>query len=205
MHTPSGIDPLDPESLSALCDGEADDADAARWLQTWAEDDATTHERWHRYHLIGDVLRSADLGRQIEHDSAFLATLRQRLHESAGADTSPVVTPAAKPASAPLINLDAARLRARQTTRRWAMPAGIAAGVALVAGLFTLVHRPAADESWAATDGADREVRMVDRNSRRDPRLDSYLAAHRQFQPATALGPSSGFLRSAAYEIGPDR
>ncbi|MEY4750633.1 MAG: hypothetical protein RIQ60_2847 [Pseudomonadota bacterium] len=216
MYTPSGRAPLDPESLSALCDGELDDAHTERWLQAWAEDESM-HERWHQYHLIGDALRSSDLGGDLAHDNAFLLAVRQRLSEvvadSPDDQVAPMGTrpvgrvPSAEAATAiaPVRSLDDARQRRRLHMRRWSVPAGIAAGVALVAGLFTLVHRPASEEGLAAADGADREVKLVDRNGRRDPRLDTYLAAHRQFQPATALGQSSGFLRSAAYEVGPDR
>jgi sigma-E factor negative regulatory protein RseA len=219
MHSPDSDDTLDPASLSALCDGEVEDAVASPWLQAWSGD-AELRERWHRYAVIGDVMRSSDLGRGAGDASAFLATLRVRLQAPAAPEAPDVALPQDLPApgaagqrspvsaavadSAVVITLDDARRRQHRRTRRWAMPAGIAAGVALVAGLLVVGREPA-DDSLARADGSDREVRLVDRNGRRDPRMDSYLAAHRQFQPATALGPSSGFLRSAAYEVGPDR
>ena len=58
---------------------------------------------------------------------------------------------------------------------------------------------------YANPPAAGEGGRVIDRNGRRDPRLDAYLAAHRQFQGGPALGPGTGFMRSAAYEVGPQR
>jgi sigma-E factor negative regulatory protein RseA len=38
----------------------------------------------------------------------------------------------------------------------------------------------------------------------RDPRLDRYLLAHKQFAGTSVLGPTSGLLRNAAVEV-PER
>jgi sigma-E factor negative regulatory protein RseA len=232
MHPSPSAAPIDPARLSALHDGEADDAALTECLAQWSQDDAL-RDRWHRYQLVGDVLRAADLGRGAAADAAFLATLRQRLADepaiqptdallAAGPATTglgrgaaaptPTPTPAAAGAAAgasPLhgvVDLDAARVRWRPRTRRWAMPAGIAAGVALVAGLVALNRQPAdGDDNVALVGGREVGVRLLDRNGQRDARFDSYLAAHRQFQPANALGPSPGLMRSAVYETGPER
>ena len=54
--------------LSAAVDGEAAALDKASQLWRSSEDARAT---WHRYHLIGDVMRSAELARQPARDAAF--------------------------------------------------------------------------------------------------------------------------------------
>ncbi|MFY9513712.1 MAG: sigma-E factor negative regulatory protein, partial [Rubrivivax sp.] len=56
--------------LSALVDGECDSARAG--CDAWRED-ADARATWHRYQLIGDVLRSDDLATHPQRDAAFLA------------------------------------------------------------------------------------------------------------------------------------
>ncbi|MDB5818796.1 MAG: hypothetical protein JWQ11_2436, partial [Rhizobacter sp.] len=72
------FDAASADGLSALIDGEADSAIAARWCEQWRVDDKTRCD-WHAYQLIGDVLRSEDLASTGQADSAFLMSLRGRL------------------------------------------------------------------------------------------------------------------------------
>lgn len=192
------------ERLSALIDGELPSDEVAAACRAW-RDDADCRARWHAHHLIGDVLRSPDLAVRPAADEAFLQRLRGRLADEpallapapwvgAGVPTSPELPVLRPPVRRPAL-------------RRWAAPAGIAAGVALVVGTLTVV-RPGVEPLSAAPGLARVEpaasetelVRVANGAMIRDARLDRYLAAHKQFHGSTALGPSSGFLRSATHE-----
>jgi sigma-E factor negative regulatory protein RseA len=95
---------------------------------------------------------------------------------------------------------------------RWAIPLGLAAGLALVLGtLLVLRQDPLADAPALVADARPapslQRVELAAAASSpsapvllRDPRLDRYLAAHKQFQSANAMGPSTGFIRSATYD-----
>ncbi len=209
------------EGLSAFADGEADARLGAALSVAW-RDDAAVRERWHRYHLIGDVLRSEELA-GAGRDAAFLARLRERL-----ADEPVVLAPAAPVQAAG----DAQAARAsRRLARRWAPPAALAAGFMVVAvGAVTLMRpvsepaapvlavapAPAPAPALRAATGGGGEVGSVAGQSApltlaadadavpglliRDARLDAYLAAHKQFGGSSALGLPSGFLRAATHE-----
>lgn len=149
------------EPLSALVDGDASAlAEAcARW-----RDDAESRQRWHAYHLIGDVLRSDDLASPPAHDAAFLRTLRDRLGRE------PVVL-----APAP------------RRHRHWLLPgAAAAAGFVAVAGVVVVLRNagPAAETPVAAAAGTGTGVVpvvdvTVQQTVIRDPKLERLLAMHR--------------------------
>jgi sigma-E factor negative regulatory protein RseA len=215
------------EDLSALCDGEAS-ADSARLLVRQWSTDAALRQRWHEYALVGDVLRSSDLAGNSRGDNTFVARLRQRMaaegltgakQPGAVVTIPPRTRPPVEPATAavvethaeqaraaPTIDLAAARALRNRRLRRWSAPVGVAAGVALVAGVVLLGRsQDGGDNAILAAGGPDTQVRMIDRNARHDPRFDPYLAAHKQFQPAVVLAPSSGLLRNATYDVGTER
>jgi sigma-E factor negative regulatory protein RseA len=211
MTAESGQRSAGEEAWSALVDGQADPAQASRLCGQWRTD-VRLRESWHAYHLIGDALRSDELAGGAR-DAAFVGKLRVRLA------SEPVVL---APPSSGASDIRAAGSAAprRRLLRRWGAPVGVAAGVALVAGTLTVTRVAPPGSSIApasltaaapttvtpvvrATDIASGEivdgsgsgvVRVV-----RDPRLDSYLAAHKQLQGASALGPTPEFLRSATY------
>ncbi len=149
------------EQLSALADGDAGAlAEAcARW-----RDDPEARQRWHAYHLIGDVLRSDDLASPPGHDAAFLSALRGRL------EREPVVL-----APAP------------RRHRHWLLPgAAAAAGFVAVAGVVGVLRNgapPAETPVAAAPAPAGNVVPVVDIPATntliRDPKLDRLLAMHR--------------------------
>jgi len=201
------------QALSALTDGEADAALAASLSAAWRENPGL-RERWHAYHLVGDVLRSDDLA-DCRHDSAFLQRLRLRLEQE------PVVlAPSAVNAS------PAAPTRASaggSALRRWATPAAIAAGFVAVAGVLTVTRVPLEPDAAvpqlaqavpssagqgvpglvgpvAVIDAAPEREEFAGGVLIRDARLDQYLTAHKQFGGSSALGVPSGFLRSATFE-----
>lgn len=177
--------------LSALADGEA--SSLAQACQAW-RDDARARETWHAYHLIGDVLRSEELAHAPARDEAFLAGLRQRL--------------AAEPAVlAPAPLRAAAAARARQP---WLVPAAVAAGFVVVAGVLVVTRTGQPDAAVAAPTLAAASSPGVLRvgnavavpaaapastNLIRDARLDEYLRAHQAAREGVAVAAPGGGLR----------
>lgn len=126
------------QSLSALVDGEATAQEVARACAQW-RNDPQARERWHSYHLIGDVMRSEDLA-QADRGADFLQSFRERL-----AQEPVVLAPAAAQATAgaqPASGAQPPILRKRV----WAGPLSVAAGIVLVVG--ALVNGP-----WLAGGG----------------------------------------------------
>jgi sigma-E factor negative regulatory protein RseA len=193
MKNDPAVNPDDMRRLlSAIADGEAGAAEVASGCRAWAAD-ARLHERWHAYHLIGDVLRSEDLAHAPRHDQAFLERLRLRL------DAEPaVLAPTPLPQSV-----------APATSRRhgWRLPLAMAAGVTALAAVLVLAMAPTEDGApsiarapqavvpvAASVAQGPQEVaavsvpalepvpaggRMV-----RDAQLDRYLRAHRDYAAA---------------------
>ncbi len=170
--------------MSALADGEAAGAEVGRGCGAWAAGDAVTRERWHAYHLIGDVLRSEDLAGRPARDRAFLQRLSARL------DAEPAVL-----APAPLRPAIAPRRRG------WLLPTALAAGLMAVAAGLVVAIDPGSDGAGApalaaapaqvspaavvAAASAAPEVLPSGGRVVRDAQLDRYLRAHRDY--ATAL------------------
>lgn len=197
---------LQPEDLSALCDGEVDAATVTAVSAAW-RDDESLRARWHCYQLIGDVLRSDDLACSPAADAAFLSALRERL-----ASEPVVLAPrVAEPTLEPLATAPA--------RRRWLSSGAIAAGFVAVAGAV-FVLRPATEEPSAqlalqqpvaapqvlaaAEPESEPLATVASSGLVRDAGLDRYLAAHQQFGGSSALAVPSGFMRNATYE-GPSR
>lgn len=179
--------------LSAMADGEADDAELGRGLAAWAGAEPQARQCWHAYLLIGDVLRSEDLASAPDRDRGFLQRLSARL-----ADEPAVLAPQPLPAAP-----------AAGRRRSWALPVALAAGVMGLASALVLSLGPAGsgapapllarapDAAAPATVSAAASVapaqasvdvaEAVPPGGRvvRDARLDSYLRAHRDY--ATAL------------------
>jgi sigma-E factor negative regulatory protein RseA len=202
----------DDEALSALMDGDATESGLIRTCRHWRHDERLRRD-WHAYHVIGDVLRSEELADHAAADERFLQTLRSRLAQE------PVVLAPILPTIEPALDPSAATGPAQVLTlpsrraglRRWGAPIGIAAGVMLVAsavmvtrpdgptpsGLVAAVSQPATPEPAPTL--------LPDRQRAQAAQFDPYFSAHQQFQNATAIGPASSFLRSAAYEAGEAR
>lgn len=200
--------------LSALMDGDRQAADGA--CRAWS-DAASARADWHAYHVIGEVLRSEDAACSATRDARFLGRLRERLA------AEPVVL-------APV----AARVPVR-ARRAWMAPAAVAAGFVAVAGVLlatrlapsgespdaapALARSPGAEAPAAALAGlrplpAPGSAVATDpgvvalRNGAtliRDPELDRYLAAHRQYANASPLAVPGGVVRSATVVAGPGR
>jgi sigma-E factor negative regulatory protein RseA len=139
--TPRSADAHVSEALSALADGQADDAQMARALSAWREDpQARSH--WQAIHLTGDALRSADLPLAGgSSDDAFLARMRERMAGEpvvlAPAALAPTLAPAAAVPGVAVSVASVASLR----RRTWAGPLAMAASfVFLMSGLVALVQ-----------------------------------------------------------------
>lgn len=201
--------------MSALADGEADAAELGRGCALWAGD-ATARERWHAYHLIGDVLRSEDLAHRPPHDQDFLRRLSVRLQ--------------AEPATLAPAAPGASQAPAR---RGWVLPAAMAAAVMALAtavGLWSAndeaasppqlamapaaapVPKSAAPAAPSATAAATAlaqtaptvaEAVPVGGRVVRDAQLDRYLRAHREYAaalPGSLPGGSGRSMATVSYE-----
>lgn len=205
------------ERLSALADGELDDAGSvAAACAQWREH-GEARSTWHTYQLIGDVLRSDDLACDAARHGRFMASLRTRLA------AEPVVLAPSAAAAVPLAA--AAAPMPGRGGRTWMAPAAVAAGFVAVAGVLmvtgavNLPTAPGAATSLAAADVPARvapavmdpvgpapgpalepQTFIASGELIRDVRLDRYLAAHKQFAGSSALGVPSAFLRNATAE-----
>lgn len=198
--------------LSAMADGEADDAELGRGLAAWAGAEPQARQSWHAYHLIGDVLRSEDLASAPDRDRSFLQRLSARL-----ADEPAVLAPQPLPSAA-----------AAGRRRSWALPVALAAGVMGLASALVLslgpaqsgapapllarapeVAAPAAVAAAASVVPVPASVEVAEAvppggRVVRDARLDSYLRAHRDY--ATALpGSLPGGLGRSITTVSLDR
>ncbi|HUP05710.1 MAG TPA: sigma-E factor negative regulatory protein [Caldimonas sp.] len=177
------------EQLSALVDGELDDASLV--CSAWRENEQV-RATWHSYQLIGDVLRSDDLAGSPARDAACLRRIRERLAREPVV-LAPVASPAAFPPDEP--------------RRGWWATGAVAAGFVAVAGIYSFM-RPLGEPAptlaqvpppavVARADpfppgvpsqvvpafmGNEANARLI-----RDARLDAYLAAHKQFAGSSAL------------------
>lgn len=203
----------DLEWVSAMADGElAGNEFSAVAATTGASDGALA--AWHSYHVIGDVLRCADLP-DCTGDKAFVARLRARLATQSPelpltvfGDDSPVQVLPSESAVRRDHGNRFGRRSANDPAVQWKWLA-MAASLAAVAVLGWQVSKPAADPGALLAGGEPTARPAVVVQSAmtaqpqvmlRDPRLDELLAAHRQFGGASALPTSAGFLRNATFE-----
>lgn len=204
--------------LSALCDGEADAAEAEASFDGW-RDDAALRARWHSYQWIGDVMRSDDLASEAEHDQAFLLALRERLAKE------PVVLAPARVAEPAIAVMQPAGLQVAAGGRRqrWAAPMAMAAGVMVTGALvvmsssgpqptvstgstLTALQAPAtmtATQSALVAAGPGVGASAVQVGDMvRNPELDRYLNAHRQFAQSSTLSVPGGIRQVAVTPDG---
>jgi sigma-E factor negative regulatory protein RseA len=208
-HAVDDPDERDRLRLSVLCDGEADDAEAQSSFQRW-RDEPALRERWHAYQWIGDVMRSEDLASPAGHDQAFLLALRSRLA------AEPVVLAPNRPEPmaevAPADGRGVAVASARRF--RWGAPAAMAAGL-VVTGALVMMNRGGSQPSppgpllvqatpvappLASADAASSAAPLGDMI--RDPQLDRYLNAHRQYVGGANLAVPGGVRQVAVTADG---
>ncbi|TDM09528.1 MAG: anti-sigma 24 factor [Ideonella sp. MAG2] len=185
---------LTPEQISALLDGEADESQLDQLCGQWM--DPNTQQDWHTWSLIGDVLRSEDLAQTPSHDAQFMARLRQRL-----AQEPVVLAPAAWPPR-PVDPEQRSAEPGRVRVGTWWGSAAVAASVVLAVGAWvrqpdtlTPSSAPAlAQVAPAPAAQAPAPLTMV-----RDPELDRYLAAHRQYVQGPALAAPGGVRQVSVH------
>lgn len=85
----------DLELLSALKDGELDEQQTARLLSRLTEDGAL-RQRWHRYHLVGDVMRN-NIPTLLKHDLAGRISTALLTEPTVLSPSSPRTLPVIKP------------------------------------------------------------------------------------------------------------
>ncbi len=181
------------ELASALADGELLENELGSALAL-LEADGVARERWHTYHLIGDVLRAGAGVPLAAHDPEFTARLRRKLEDSPErpiADAKPLL-----PSSVPSAN---------DRVWRWKLVAGLSTLTAAAVLGWQLVGdrsgsaatpQLALQQPGQAVPVADADVAVMIR----DPRLDQWLAAHQQLGGSSALQVPAGFLRNATFE-----
>ncbi len=200
------------QRLSALCDGEADAAEAQDSFDRW-RDEPALRERWHTYQWIGDVMRSEDLATDAGHDQAFLLALRARL-----AAEPVVLAPSPAPMPAPATRPGRlAGLAAGGRRLRWGTPVAMAAGVVVTGALVMMNQggpRPSADTAAPSllvdATPAPTQALAVGAASAptplgdlvRDPELDRYLNAHRQLAGNAVLAVPGGVRQVAVTTSG---
>jgi sigma-E factor negative regulatory protein RseA len=225
-HSGSGSDPghARGEELSALLDGELQGGPVERICSEWRAD-ARSRDTWHSYALIGDVLRCEDLAHSCASDEQFLRDFRKRM-----ASEPVILAPRSVQHSVDGSSGDG-ELPTVRPRGVWAWPAALAAGFVIVVGAVVGVQNPGvtasvepqisaapvgnsadslmavsrAEEAVPPSDVYPAGMELVfDGQVIRDPRLDRYLLAHKQFAGTSVLGPTSGLLRHAAVEV-PER
>ena len=201
------------QALSALADGELSDDAVDRVCASW-RDDSQLRQTWHAFNVIGDVMRSEDLAGSVSRDALFLSALRDRLaDEPVVLAPRPVPPPAKTPHRAALHPAAGQRVNGRGV---WVIPAAVAAGFVMVLGSLLVISQapqPSAAGATQAAQSVPAELLVAapvpaasspefvaSGEVIRDPQLDRYLSAHKQFSGSTVLGASSSFLRNAAAE-----
>jgi sigma-E factor negative regulatory protein RseA len=208
------------ETVSDLMDGRlrADDFSAA--VQA-VQAPGSAREAWHSYHLVGDVLRSADLASGAD-DAAFLSRFQARLRQLeplplAGGGMLVPLPGAGGPASDALapgvmgvIHSPQAEVSQAANDERfsWKWVAGFASLMLVIAAGWNMAGGMTGQQQSSQLAAVQPEATAVlvetgieGQLMLRDPRLDQLLMAHRQSGGASALQVPSGFLRNATFEV----
>lgn len=215
---------LDHEQVSALADGQLGGDEFGDVLAA-LEKSEDALASWHCYHVVGDVLRSGDLG-DTRGDMAFVSRLRGRLASSVGLqlnDEALVMDDfrvgQVLPDAAVAVSNVLSSASANDSSGRWKLIAGLASmfAVAVFGWHFSSGDAAlgAAAQLAAASGGGTAFVASTAQTGAtglaeppvmlRDARLDELLAAHKQFGGTSALQMPAGFLRNATFETASPR
>ena len=194
--------PTPDDHVSALMDGELQGSAQQASVETLLKD-ARAQEAWHRYHLIGDILRSDELAAGAR-DLQFLTKLESRLSQETMAARVEM------PERVAVLPPDGKHHTSANSDRfRWRMAAGGALTLALaVMAVFVLepnmgradIPMAVAPQIVPDTQADVAAISVAPDGMIRDPRLDQLLSAHQQLGGHSALQMPSGFLRNATYD-----
>jgi len=203
-------------SLSALADGEVQDAELDRLLAEHARGNEAL-ETWHSYQVIGDVLRASAPAVVTKTPQDFLAGIHARLQaEPAQIQPEPLQS-VLVPADADAYVVVAGHVRApaaNDALFRWKMVAGLASLAAVMAVSWTLLGTSPSGAggtggagpqlAFVANPLAQEPAAVVVNTSQgpliRDAQLEALMAEHRQHGGMSALQMPAGFLRNATYD-----
>lgn len=194
MDTAAAPDSL-REQISALMDGQS----GAETIEVLQHEEAAGI--WAEYHCLGEALRASARPPAVA-DAAFVAAVMARVTQEVHvAHQGAMAAPEA--ATAPVPAAQVAVPAANDAVFRWKVLAGLAAVAAV--GAFTwqwLVPGAAPEASqWAQAPVRLESVQTEHGRMVRDPQLEAFLAAHREYGGVSALQAPAGFLRSATYEV----
>ena len=187
------------ELVSALADGQLQGEEFGRGVEA-ATLDSAGREAWIAYHLIGDVLRSAELAAGSQPDT-FLKGVQMSLQQEPrwpAGQLSAKAVPLATPRQG----------AANDTSFRWKLVAGFASIAAVGAIAWSVAGGLPGKPEQAQLATANGSV-LASSNGNvlasseggvmiRDPQLDEFMAAHRQLGGASVL--PAGFVRNATFE-----
>jgi len=203
---------VDGDNLSAMADGELHGEAFTQTLAACGRDPALL-ANWHDYHLIGDVLRSADLA-VIQGSSRFLTRLQGRLaHEALQPNVPSAVEISAESERPTVMSPSLAnQAAANDPAFRWKMVATFASMAAVAMMLWTQIATTGPNGSQLAQSSSSPNhhlsepmlVASPQGAMLRDARLEDLLAAHKQVAGNSALQMPSGFLRNATFEAPPN-
>lgn len=177
------------ELVSALVDGELQEAEFARAMDAF-QSDPQAHASWRDYHLVGEVLRHGHAAALVASDEAFVARLRSRLGSARPLSAAPAQAVSG-----------AIRTSANDSVWRWKLVAGLCSlmAVALLGWQLVVLH-PEVPAPQLATVTPSPAATVETPVMIRDPRLDQLIAAHQQQGGTSALQMPAGFLRNATFE-----
>jgi sigma-E factor negative regulatory protein RseA len=190
------------ERLSAMVDGEFDPVEMVQALGAVAGD-ANNVRQWHAYHVVGDVLRSAELA-AVGRDLEFLRKFEQQLAQE------PVYPRPQSTALQATLDGVARNHSANAGSLRWKLVAGVACSALVMVVSMGQWQQPesqpgvqlsSAPSTKPAAIAPPLPTEAVTPVMIRDPELDRLLAAHQQLGGHSALQRSSGFLRNATFEV----
>lgn len=200
---------LAASKLSAMLDGEAGSDAVSEVCMAWRRD-SQVRATWHEWSLIGDVMRSEDLANGARRDQDLLAAVRARLADEPVV-LAPVVQPL--PETVPqrqLANGQPLPAPAARSVRRlaWRTPVAVAAGCAMVAGALLVTRSQEAGRVFPGDLYAGHGASPVAVSASggvtllRNPELDRYLQAHRQYAQGPALAAPGGVRQVAVTSDG---
>jgi sigma-E factor negative regulatory protein RseA len=201
------------ERLSALADGQLPEEEEARTLD-WLAHDEDAQSSWSTYHLLGEVMRSG-VASCPARDAAFMQRMSvalakesiQPLQINAIEKEAAQASPQSSKASNSI-----KQLAANDAFIHWRWAGGLAALLAVVVvswqGLNAGLDQGAAPQIAQVIVPTRQSVAalplVIARDETpvmiRDPQLDAFLAAHKQFGGTSAFQKPSGFLSNAVFE-----